>query len=105
VPGDEGCPLTYSLEELWTCLNSDTTILNNYNAKFAMQFTKMNRFDFFFNGAEKVRNARDASDLRPLETTYRQLASPAPTSAPVGGRPACRRPTSGATATCSATAS
>jgi hypothetical protein len=69
----KAAPLTYSLEDLWTCLNSDTTILNNYNAKFAMQFTQMNRFDFFFNGAEKVRNARDASDLRPLETTYRQL--------------------------------
>lgn len=69
----KAAPLTYSLEDLWTCLNSDTTILNNYNAKFAMQFTQNNRFDFFFNGAEKVRNARDASDLRPLETTYRQL--------------------------------
>ena len=31
------------------------------------------RFSMFFNAAEKVRNARDASDLRPLETTYRQV--------------------------------
>jgi len=28
-------PLDYTLEETWTCLNSDTTVLNNYNAKFA----------------------------------------------------------------------
>ena len=31
------------------------------------------QFSMFFNAAEKVRNARDASDLRPLETTYRQV--------------------------------
>jgi hypothetical protein len=66
-------PLSYSLEDIRTCLSPDTTILNNYNAKFAWQITQANQFSFFWNGAEKVRNARDASDLRPLETTYRQL--------------------------------
>jgi hypothetical protein len=69
----KAAPLTFSLEDIWTCLNSDTTILNNYNAKFSWQIFQGNQFSFFFNGAEKVRNARDASDLRPLETTYRQL--------------------------------
>jgi hypothetical protein len=66
-------PLSYSLEDIRTCLSPDTTILNNYNAKFAWQVSTPNQFSFFWNGAEKVRNARDASDLRPLETTYRQL--------------------------------
>ena len=33
-----------------------------------------NRFNFQNTWAEKVRNARDASDLRPIETTYRQKA-------------------------------
>ncbi len=66
-------PLSYSLEDIRTCLSPDTTILNNYNVKFAWQVYAPNSFSFFWNGAEKVRNARDASDLRPLETTYRQL--------------------------------
>jgi hypothetical protein len=66
-------PLDYSLEEIRDCLSPDTTLLNNYNAKFALETFKNNQFSLFFNAAEKVRNARDASDLRPLETTYRQL--------------------------------
>lgn len=66
-------PLTYSLKEIRDCLSPDTTVLNNYNFKFALQTFKNNQFSWFFNAAEKVRNARDASDLRPLETTYRQL--------------------------------
>ena len=69
----KAAPLNYSLEEIRTCLSPDSTILNNYNTKFALQITRANQFSFFWNGAEKVRNARDASDLRPLETTYRQL--------------------------------
>ena len=69
----KAAPLTYSLEDIRTCLSPDTTILNNYNFKFAAQLMKANQFSFFWNGAEKVRNARDASDLRPLETTYRQI--------------------------------
>jgi len=64
-----------------------------------------NTFSFFWNGAEKVRNARDASDLRPLETTWRQLGVTREDWAPAGGRPACRRRTSGPTATSSATGS
>jgi hypothetical protein len=66
-------PLTYSLAELRDCLNTDQTLLNNYNAKLALEPFKNNQFSFYFNAAEKVRNARDASDTRPLETTYRQL--------------------------------
>jgi hypothetical protein len=66
-------PLSHSIEETRGCLNSDTTLLNNYNAKVAVELFKNNQFSFLFNAAEKVRNARDASDLRPLETTYRQM--------------------------------
>ena len=36
--------------------------------------THNDQFSFLGNAAEKVRNARDASDLRPEETTYRQKA-------------------------------
>jgi hypothetical protein len=66
-------PLAVPVEDTWPCLNPDATELNNYNAKVAVQTFKNNQASMFFNGAEKVRNARDASDLRPLETTYRQM--------------------------------
>ncbi len=66
-------PLSYSLEDIRSCLNTDRTLLNNYNAKVAFEPFKNNQFSFLYNGAEKVRNARDASDLRPPETTWRQM--------------------------------
>lgn len=69
----KAAPLTYSLEDIRGCLSSDETLLNNYNAKLALQTFKNNQLSLYYNGAEKVRNARDASDLRPLETTYRQI--------------------------------
>jgi hypothetical protein len=69
----KAAPINYSIEELRGCLNTDLTTLNNYNLKLAAQVAKNNQFSFLFNGAEKVRNARDASDTRPLETTYRQV--------------------------------
>jgi len=69
----KAAPLTYSLKDIRGCLNPDTTVLNNYNAKLSAQVFKNNQASMFFNAAEKVRNARDGSDLRPLETTYRQL--------------------------------
>ena len=74
VPGDEGgAARATSLEDIRECLNPDTTLLNNYNFKLSGQLFKNNQASFFFNAAEKVRNARDGSDLRPLETTYRQM--------------------------------
>ena len=66
-------PLAVAVKDTWPCLNMDQTLLNNYNAKFAAEVFKSNQFSFYFNAAEKVRNARDASDTRPLETTYRQM--------------------------------
>jgi hypothetical protein len=66
-------PTAVPVEDVRDCLNSDSTLLNNYNAKVAVEAFRNNQFSMLFNAAEKVRNARDASDLRPLETTYRQL--------------------------------
>ena len=66
-------PTSVPIEDTWACLNSDTTILNNYNLKFSLRTFGNNQFSWYFNASEKVRNARDASDLRPIETTYRQL--------------------------------
>ena len=66
-------PTSVPIEDVRGCLNPDSTLLNNYNAKVGIELFKNNQFNMLFNAAEKVRNARDASDLRPLETTYRQV--------------------------------
>lgn len=66
-------PTSVSINDVRGCLSSDTTLLNNYNLKLQVETFKNNQFSFLYNAAEKVRNARDASDLRPLETTYRQI--------------------------------
>jgi hypothetical protein len=65
---------TLSTEELRGCLATDLTTLNNYNWKITWTPLRNNRFNFQNTWAEKVRNARDASDTRPLETAYRQKA-------------------------------
>ena len=72
-----GAPLnsrTADTELLRSCLETDLTTLNNYNWKISWVPFQNNRFNFQNTWAEKVRNARDASDLRPIETTYRQKA-------------------------------
>ena len=63
-----------SVEEINNCLDTDQTMLENYNIKgSAMLFS--NTFTWHSNFADKARNARDASDTRPFETTYRQTTS------------------------------
>ena len=65
---------TLPLDVLRDCLETDLTTLDNYNWKItAVPFTA-NRFTFQNTWAIKERNARDASDTRPIETTYRQKA-------------------------------
>ena len=67
-------PLSYSLEDIRTCLSSGHDDPEQLQRQVRVaDRSQPNQFSFFWNGAEKVRNARDASDLRPLETTYRQL--------------------------------
>ncbi|HWI20063.1 MAG TPA: TonB-dependent receptor [Vicinamibacterales bacterium] len=65
-------PRTTDTETLRGCLETDLTTLNNYNWKVTYVPFRNNRFSFQNTWAEKVRNARDASDLRPIETAYRQ---------------------------------
>jgi len=67
-------PRTASTELLRSCLSTDLTTLNNYNVKLTYVPFRNNRFSFQNTWAEKVRNARDASDLRPIETAWRQKA-------------------------------
>jgi hypothetical protein len=61
-------------EGLRDCLESDLTTLNNYNYKLDWAMFQGNKLTFQNSYAEKVRNARDGSDIRPIETTYRQIA-------------------------------
>jgi hypothetical protein len=50
--------------------------LNNYNWKITWVPFQNNRFNFQNTWAEKYKNARDASDTRPIETTFIQSAVP-----------------------------
>ena len=66
----------YSTQDVRDCLGTDGTLLNNYNAKINWAVTDNNRFSFQNTWAAKTKNARNASDTRPIETTYRQGAVP-----------------------------
>jgi hypothetical protein len=56
------------------CLGTDGTKLNNYNWKINWAPIRDNKFTFQNTWAEKSKNARDASDTRPIETTFVQKA-------------------------------
>jgi len=69
-------PLNYSIEDVRACLNTDLTTLTNYNLKVGVEPFKHNRFSWYNNFAGKVRNARGADDLHPIESTNRQMGVP-----------------------------
>lgn len=73
-PQNAADPLAQSLsvEEINKCLNTDLTVLENYNIKGSALLFSGNTFTWHSNFADKARNARDASDTRPFETTYIQ---------------------------------
>jgi hypothetical protein len=74
-PGGAGLnPRTTPTDLLRECLETDLTTLNNYNWKVTLVPFNNNRFNFQNTWAEKVRSARDASDLRPIETAWKQSA-------------------------------
>ena len=66
-------PLSHSIDEIRGCLNPDLTTLRNVNLKFALAPFKNNQLSWFNSFSDKVRNARNASDLMPIETTWRQM--------------------------------
>ena len=77
----EGCPVNaqdplasqLSVSALNECLNTDLTVLDNYNIKGSALLFSGNTFTWHSNYADKIRNARDGSDTRPIETTFRQI--------------------------------
>jgi hypothetical protein len=68
--------LAASIEEVNACLNTDQTLLQTTNLKAEVQLFKGNKLTLFNNFAKKVRNARGADDLNPIEATSRQRAVP-----------------------------
>lgn len=54
------------------CLEDDPTLLRNFNIKFNLQASQNNRFNFLLGYNNKTRGTRGASDLHPLETTWKQ---------------------------------
>ncbi len=78
---EPGCPVNASdplagslpVDELNRCLNTDLTVLDNYNIKGNALLFSGNTFTWHSNYADKIRNARDGSDTRPVETTFRQI--------------------------------
>jgi Carboxypeptidase regulatory-like domain len=67
-------PLNYPIDQVNDCLNTDSTILQNTNLKAEVQLFKGNKLSVFNNFSQKIRNARGASDLNPIETTTPQNA-------------------------------
>jgi hypothetical protein len=67
-------PLSYTIEQVNACLNTDRTLLQTTNLKAEIQAFKGNKISIFNNFAKKERNARGADDLHPIETTTPQGA-------------------------------
>ena len=72
VPVGEIAATLGSTEAIRDCLATDLTTLDNYNAKLTWAAARNNKMSFQNTWGGKVRNARDASDTRPIETAYRQ---------------------------------
>ena len=68
--------LATPIEDVNNCLNTDRTLLQTTNLKADVQLFKGNKLTLFNNFAKKVRNARGADDLNPIEATSRQQAVP-----------------------------
>lgn len=62
----------YPFDDVKACLNTDLTTLEAYNLKFNWRVSSKDTFSLFSNIASKVRNARGADDLHPIDATNRQ---------------------------------
>ncbi|HEV2984481.1 MAG TPA: TonB-dependent receptor, partial [Vicinamibacterales bacterium] len=66
--------LAASIDAVNGCLNTDETLLQTTNLKAEVQLFKGNKLSVYNLFSKKVRNARGASDLTPIESTTPQLA-------------------------------
>ncbi len=69
-------PLSYPVEQVNSCLNTDETLIQTENIKSELQVAKGNKASIYMLFSKKERNARNASDLTPIESTVRQAAVP-----------------------------
>src|SRR6476646_6804254 len=67
-------PLASPIVDVNDCLNTDLTELQTTNLKAEVQLFKSNKLSLYNLFSKKVRNARNASDLTPIESTVRQAA-------------------------------
>ena len=67
-------PLASAIGDVNNCLNTDLTELQTTNLKAEVQLFKGNKLSLYNLFSKKVRNARNASDLVPIESTVRQAA-------------------------------
>jgi hypothetical protein len=67
-------PLGSSISDVNDCLNTDLTELQTTNLKAEVQLFKGNKLSLYNLFSKKVRNARNASDTTPIESTVRQAA-------------------------------
>lgn len=65
-------PANYPVGAVQACLKPDLTEHGQYSLKVQGRIFRGNLLSSFNDFAERTRNARDASDLRPPETTWRQ---------------------------------
>src|SRR5579871_1118906 len=65
-----------SVQAVNDCLNTDETLLKTTNLKSEVQLFKGNKASAYALFSAKQRNARNASDLTPIESTVRQDAVP-----------------------------
>ena len=70
----KAAPLTFSIKENNDCLNTDLTLLETTNLKGEVQLFKGNKLSAYSLLNKKERNARNASDTTPIESTQRQGA-------------------------------
>jgi hypothetical protein len=66
--------LAADIKTINDCLNTDLTVLKTTNLKGEVQLFKGNKLSLFNSMSAKLRNARGADDLHPIETTSRQDA-------------------------------
>ncbi len=71
-----GNPLAHSVSDVNSCLNTDETLIKTTNLKSEVQLFKGNKASAYMLFSAKQRNARNASDLTPIESTVRQDAVP-----------------------------
>ena len=73
IKADEAAnALAHPIADVNNCLNTDETLLQTTNLKAEVQLFSGNKLTIFNNFAKKVRNARGASDINPIETTTPQ---------------------------------